>query len=143
MAIIMQAIPLIARPGLYNDDMLPGRPSQHPRTPFGERVFEARTAAGLSQAQVAEQLGITQSGFADWERHSVALKPEQLLKLSEILGKPVEELIGVERPRRGRGPAGRAKRVFEKLSDLPRSQQGRILDSLELMLAGHASQGSG
>jgi transcriptional regulator with XRE-family HTH domain len=41
-----------------------GRPSKRPRTAFGERLFAARTAAGLSQAELAQKLGINCEDFA-------------------------------------------------------------------------------
>ena len=65
--------------------MKTGRPAKHPRTLFGRRLHAARVVAGLSQAQVAERLGMTQKGYADWERHPVALRPEQIMRLMKIL----------------------------------------------------------
>jgi len=59
-----------------------GRPSKEPRTEFGQRLLAAREASGLSQAQVAEQLGITQKAYAVWERYPVALRPEQIEKVT-------------------------------------------------------------
>ena len=34
---------------------------------FGEKLKERRTAAGLSQAQVAEKVGITQAAYSGFE----------------------------------------------------------------------------
>jgi len=65
--------------------MKTGRPAKYPRTPFGERLYAARLATGFSQAQVAKKLGITQMGYAVWERHPVALRPEQIEQITEIL----------------------------------------------------------
>jgi transcriptional regulator with XRE-family HTH domain len=63
--------------------MKTGRPAKYHRTPFGERLHTARLATGLSQAQVAQKLGM---GYAVWERHPVALRPEQIEQVTEILG---------------------------------------------------------
>lgn len=109
-----------------------GRPSKRPRTAFGQRLFAARNAAGLSQAEVAEKLGLTQTAYAFWERHPVALRPDQVEKLALILGVSVEQLFGSNN--RGRihsGPVGRARRAFEQVSKLPRSQQQYILKVVE------------
>ena len=54
-----------------------GRPAKSKRTEFGERLVTARQQAGLSQAQGAEKLGITQQSYGGWERRETALKPEQ------------------------------------------------------------------
>ena len=113
-----------------------GRPSKYPRTAFGERLHAARTVAGLSQVQVAEKLGITQTSYADWERHPVALRPDQIELLTNILNIPVEQLYCTDaaKTRRG-GPIGRAKNLFEQVSRLPRSQQQHVLRVVEDLLA--------
>jgi len=109
-----------------------GRPSKRPRTAFGERLFAARAAAGLSQAEVAEKLGITQTAFADWERHPTALRPDQIERLTEILKISVEDLFTSNgRSKERAGPVGRARRAFEQVSKLPRSQQQHILKVVE------------
>jgi len=63
-----------------------GRPPKQSRSAFGARLHAAREATGLSQAQVADQLGITQQAYAVWERRSVALCPEQIEQVASILG---------------------------------------------------------
>lgn len=94
-----------------------------------------REAAGLTQEQVARQLGISQPSYALWERKEVALRPEQLTKLAQILGVRVEELLEPEPARNGRGgPVGRARRVFESVSQLPRQQQRKILEVVEALV---------
>ena len=110
------------------------------RSDFGERVRAAREAAGLSQREVAAQLGIAQPSYALWEKNHVALRPDQLLKLSGILGVRVEELLDPPSAsnRRG-GPAGKARRVFEAVSLLPRNRQQKILEVVEALVAQHAN----
>lgn len=115
----------------YDDDMTQGRPTNRPRSDFGQRVFEARKRLGVSQAEVAAQLGITQSAYAAWERDAVALRPEQLAKLSDILGASADELIGHDTGKRSGGPSGKARRLFEQVSQLPRSQQFHVLTVVE------------
>ena len=119
----------------YDGDMNTGRPSTHPRTPFGERLHAAREARGLSQAQVAKQLGMSQNAYACWERKSVALRPDQVEQLAQILGVSVEALFNgtAEADRKG-GPTGKARRVFEEVSRLPRKRQQRIVSVVEDML---------
>ena len=128
----MQAFSVKPQNAGYDSDMQIGRPSKRPRTPFGERLFAARTVTGLSQVQVAEQLGISQTAYADWERYSVALRPDQIEKLTEILNVTVEHLFGkdVIKQHSG-GPTGRARRLFEAVSKLPRAQQQHVLTVVE------------
>ncbi len=122
-----------------------GRPSKRTRTAFGERLFAARSAAGLSQDEMAEKLGITQAAYAVWERHTTALRPDQIEKLTEILKISVEDLFtSTGRSKERKGPAGRARRAFERVSRLPRARQQYILKVVEDLvgLADSESPGS-
>jgi transcriptional regulator with XRE-family HTH domain len=111
------------------------------RTPFGQRLHALREQAGLSQQQVADKLGLTQRAHADWERNPVALRPEQLLSLADVLNVPVEDLEGSDgKKNRSTGPTGRMKQLFEAASRLPRSQQQKIVAQLEPFIAHHAGQ---
>lgn len=131
----MQALSMFYPILPYDQAMQTGRPSKRPRSPFGQRVYAARQTLGLSQAEVALQLGITQSGYAAWERDAVALRPEQLAQLAAVLKTSIEELLGQDAPRRANGPSGKLRRLFEQASGLPRSRQQRIALVLEDMLA--------
>ena len=119
----------------YDAGMRTGRPSKSPRTDFGARVKALREAAGLTQEQVAGQLGITQASYALWERRNVALTAAQLGKLAAALGASADDLVfGAPRKSARGGPAGKARRVFEEVSQLPRNRQQRILNTVEDML---------
>ena len=113
-----------------------GRPSTRQRTEFGQRLFERRETAGLTQAEVAERLELSQRAYAAWERDPVAILPERLADLAEILGTTAAELFGETEPRRGmNAPGGRLGQSVEAISKLPRRQQGKILDVVEALLA--------
>ena len=123
----------------YDDGMQRGRPSKQPRTPFGERLYAARTVVGLSQAQVAEKLGISQTAYADWERYHVALRPDQVEQITQILKVTVDCLYGNgNEKRKSSGPIGKARRAFEAVSRLPKRQQQKIVEVVEAFVAQHA-----
>ncbi len=71
-----------------------GRPAQRPRTRFGERLVAVRDLAGVTQVQLAEKLATTQSNVANWERETVALRPEQLAAIADALGVTTDYLLG-------------------------------------------------
>lgn len=112
-----------------------GRPTKRDRTEFGQQLFERREAAGLTQAEVAGQLGISQRAYSAWERDPVAILPERISAVAGILGTTVAELLGEAAPRRGlASPSGRLGHSVEAISKLPRRQQGKILDVVEALL---------
>jgi len=132
MLLYMQAISVNLFEEEYLADMQKGRPSTRPRPPFGERLRALREAAGLSQQQIADKLGMTQTAYAWWERNPVALRPEQLQNLATVLNISAEELLGTNgTKKRGNGPIGKARQIFERVSQLPRATQQRILATVE------------
>jgi transcriptional regulator with XRE-family HTH domain len=132
----MQAFQLTPRTDLYTVGMKTGRPSKLERTPFGARLHAAREAAGFSQAQVATKLGITQAAYAFWERRKVALRPEQIEQVAEILSVTAEQLFDSTSPKRGTGPAGKLRQAFDRASKLPREQQKHVVRAVEDAIAG-------
>jgi transcriptional regulator with XRE-family HTH domain len=135
----MQAISVISEECPYNGGMAAGRPSNVQRTPLGERIHFHREQRGASQQTLADKIGVHQRKIAYWERHAQALPPEQLIAISGALDIGVEELIG-EKPRTKRnGPTGKAQRVFEQVSKLPRSRQQHIVRVVEDLLKASAS----
>jgi len=85
-----------------------GRPTDKKRTEFGERLYAARMQEGLTQQAIAESLGITAQGYAKWERTPIALKPEQIDQVADILGVSLDYLFGREplpasSPRKSKG----------------------------------------
>ena len=140
MLLIMQAFQLTLAGIPYSADMKTGRPSKIERTEFGARLHAAREAAGLSQAQVADKLGITQAAYAFWERRPVALRADQVKQVAAILGVSTEQFFTSATKKRGNGPVGRARAVFERVSVLPRERRQKILGAVEDMLVAHEAR---
>jgi transcriptional regulator with XRE-family HTH domain len=134
----VQALSRISAIREYIGDMPMGRPTAKDRTEFGQKLFERREAAGLTQAEVAKQLGISQRAYSAWERDPVAILPKRLSVVARILGTTVAELLGEASPRRASGtPGGRLGQNIEAISKLPRRQQTKILEVMEAMIAQH------
>jgi transcriptional regulator with XRE-family HTH domain len=121
--------------------MQTGRPAKTKRSEFGARVHALREAAGLSQAHVANKLGIAQPTYALWERRTTAIPADQLQQLAEVLGVGTDALFvnGHAVTRRG-GPAGKARQLFERVSRLPRSTQQRVLAGVEDALTAYEAR---
>jgi len=109
------------------------------RSALGARVAAARQAAGLSQALLADKLGVSQQMVGYLELAPVAIRPELLAQLSEVLAVPVEQLLGMAR-KAAPGPVGKARLVFDRVSALPRERQQKILGAVEDMLVAHESR---
>lgn len=124
--------------------MRQGRPSDKPRTPFGQRLVQARERAGLTQQQLAEKLGTSQRALARWERDPIAFRPDQLTALANALGVSLDHLTGraVLPPPASKEPRGKLRSVFEKARKLPRRQQDHVVEIVEAYVDRLASKAS-
>ena len=61
---------------------------------FSERLKSLRKQAGLTQVDVAEELGISQPAYASWERGTKKPTQENLVKIAQILNVKVDYLVG-------------------------------------------------
>ena len=53
----------------------------------------ARVAAGLTQLEVAEKMGVSRSTVIDWESGEREIRPPYLLLFSTITGYSVDDII--------------------------------------------------
>lgn len=59
----------------------------------GQLIKAARKKAGMTQAQLAEKLGISYVGVSQWENDLRNPKLDTLQRIASALGVPVQELI--------------------------------------------------
>ncbi len=71
----------------------------------------------------------------------MALRPDQLLSVAEALNVSVDDLVGTNgTKKRGSGPTGKMRQLFEAASRLPRGQQQKIAAIIEPFIAHHAGR---
>lgn len=102
---------------------------------LGRRIAERRKAAGITQVDLAQRLGIAQQTMAHYEggvsRIAVALLPP----LAKAIGTTVEELIGEDASRSSkRGPTPKLQQQLEQVSRLPKAQQKFVSQMLDTVL---------
>jgi transcriptional regulator with XRE-family HTH domain len=109
-------------------------------SPMGARLAALRQQAGLSQAQLAEVVGIPQRTISFYETEAGDLPSTLIPALADALGVSLEELLGVNRAgARKRGPKSQLERQLEAVAKLPRAQQQRILEVVQALIAQHQS----
>ncbi|MBK5226198.1 MAG: helix-turn-helix transcriptional regulator [Thermoleophilia bacterium] len=65
---------------------------------LGERIAAARRDARITQAEMAEQLGVDRSAITKIEKGERKVDSLELLAISEAVGCPVESLLRKEQP---------------------------------------------
>lgn len=53
-----------------------------------DQIRKGRIAAGLTQGQLAEKIGVTRSAINQWEKRAPKLRPEHKLALAQALARP-------------------------------------------------------
>ena len=106
-----------------------------PRPKQGAHLAELRRAAGLSQYELARLVGVPQPNIAFWELSKKPPRSEVIPKMAQILGVRVEQIFNPEPGmERKAGPAGKVKKVFEEVSQLPRQEQEKIVEFVSVFL---------
>lgn len=104
----------------------------------GAHLAALRRAAGLTQAELAEAVGVPQTNIAFWEFSDKPPRSDVLPKLAAILGVTVEALLAPSSPppaSKKRGPRGRLLKAFEAASSLPKRQQQLVEQFVSALVA--------
>jgi transcriptional regulator with XRE-family HTH domain len=122
--------------------MAGGRPATKEAPPFGQRLAAIRKSKGWSQRELADKLGVRRELVDYYERRAPNPALDFIQRAAEALGVSAAELIGEEgvRKKRGGGPEGRMRRLFEQASKLPRSQQEKIAAVIEAFVNRHSDR---
>jgi transcriptional regulator with XRE-family HTH domain len=113
-----------------------GRHSNKTPSQMGARIAALRNKAGLSQAQLAEIIGIPQRTLSFYEREAGDIPAGLVPVLAKALDVSLEEVLGVNQSAgKKRGPKSQLERQLEAVADLPRSQQQQILNVVQALIA--------
>lgn len=119
-------------------DGLAGSMTSHEQQFFkalGARIAALRKERGLSQQTLADELGIAQQALAHYEvgraRPPVSLLPQ----FSRIFAVSVDALPGGRKRAAKRGPAPKPQQHLERISQLPKTKQGIVMQMLDAVLA--------
>ncbi len=100
---------------------------------IGERIARLRKERGITQVEMAEQLGLSQPVVSDYERGALRLHGELIARLTKILRVSADEILGLEKKSTARGPRdtaiARRLRDIDKLSKRDRDALARTIDA--------------
>lgn len=112
-----------------------GRPSKKRAPAFGARLAKLRQAQGLSQAELAKTIGISQPMIEYYERRAKNPGVDFAVKAAKALGVTTDELLGVAP--KGKQKAGRKSkldRYVEAVKKLPKADRDYVVRFLEQVL---------
>ena len=114
-----------------------GRPPSTEAPAFGKRVAALRKERGLTQMELADQLGVSPQMVDYYERRAVNPSLDLLHKLATAFGLTVGELLGetTVKAKKRPGPASALEEKFEQLRRLPKREQETVLKMLDGLLS--------
>ena len=107
---------------------------------LGARIAQARKEHGLTQHDLAEQLGVAQQTLAHYEVGRARMPASVLPTVARLLTLSLDELMGQPAARRAargakRGPVSRLQQQIEAVAQLPKTKQQFVSQMLDTVLA--------
>lgn len=65
---------------------------------LGKRIYSYRTKLNMSQGDLADALGVSRQSVSKWENGNATPDLDKLVKLSELFGITLDELVGRDSP---------------------------------------------
>ena len=124
-------------PGLADDERAKGN-IEH-----GLRLARFRKAAGLSQKELADRIGVAQPIISRYEKGQRKLYDDMLIELAGVLDITPNDILGIASSKnRDAEAASLSKRMvtrLKKIEQLPRRAQDHLIGMIDLALKGSNS----
>ncbi|MBN1615827.1 MAG: helix-turn-helix transcriptional regulator [Spirochaetales bacterium] len=99
---------------------------------FGKRLTQFRKAAGLTQKELADKVGISSTLVTDYERGKLRLYDELIIKLADALNVSTDELLGIQSTEiEGFKANRRVMQRMRTIDQLPEYKKKVILKTLD------------
>ena len=104
---------------------------------LGERIAALRRARNVTQAQLAETLGVSQQTIQAYEAGRRRIPVSALPVVARALSASLEDLFGEagQTARSKRGPVPKWAQQIEEIARLPKAQQRFVAQMLDTVLA--------
>ncbi len=110
------------------------RKKQTEATDFGQRLASLRKAAGYTQVELAEELGVSQRMISYYESHTEHPPSALLPELAKALGVTADELLGITPVKRARKRDTRLERRFQQIEKLGPKEKRQIMQLLDAFI---------
>ena len=94
----------------------------------------ARQKRGLTQAELAEKIGLTREAIAAYESGRVRLIDDVIVRFSLALNVSTDELLGLQSHDGDPLPSLRLMKRLQKIERLPLAQQKALLKNIDMFL---------
>jgi len=114
-------------------------------TALGKRITELRKACGMTQAQMAQALDVSQQAVQSWEAGRRRIQISVLPAVAKLFAVSLDTLLGeeAEHAPRKRGPESRLEQQIELIGQLPKGRQKLVSEMLDAVIAQAQQQEAG
>jgi transcriptional regulator with XRE-family HTH domain len=103
-------------------------------TDFGKRLSNLRKAAGFTQVELANELGVTQRMISYYEGHS-EYPPANLIPLmAKTLRVSSDELLGIKPLKKSRQPDSRLLRRMQQIEKMDNSTRRQVIQVIDTFI---------
>jgi transcriptional regulator with XRE-family HTH domain len=104
---------------------------------IGQRITQCRKTRGMTQKELAEQLGVSQPVVSDYENDVIRMPADVVIALARILGVSADDLLGIgtNKPQDQRLQNRRLFRRLKDIDKLPKRDQEALLRTIDAFLA--------
>ena len=102
--------------------------------PLGKRLTLLRKDRGLTQTDIANEIGTSQQGYAAYEKGIKRVTVSKLPKLANCLNITIDELLGISTTTKKPGPIPKLNKKIEAVKKLPNNKQKLVLDFLDTVI---------
>jgi len=123
--------------GIYNLEVMAGRPTTKEAPPFGQRLSALRKKRGWVQKELAERLNTSRMIIDYYERRAANPSLVFIERAAEVFEVSVAELLGSDvEPAQSRrpGPISALSLRFEQIRKLPRKDQDFVIRFLDTVI---------
>jgi transcriptional regulator with XRE-family HTH domain len=101
----------------------------------GKRLARFRKERGYTQVELAEKIGILQNLVSAYERDSLRLNADMVVRFAKALDVSSDELLGLDTAtNRGKKLSLKILRRLNKIEDLPAAQQKVLFKTIDTFL---------
>ena len=107
--------------------------------PFADRIKRFRTLRGLTQAQLAEKIGISRGLEASYESGRIRLYDDMVARFALALGVSADALLGLDEAAPQDMPGVRFTKRLKELEKLPESKKKALISTLDDLIRANNS----
>ena len=102
---------------------------------LGERIYKFRSEKNLSQGDISDLLGVSRQSVSKWENDGAIPDLDKIIKLAEIFGVSIDELVKGESVSAPEEPQKETIIIKKESSFPPRKITGTVLLSLSAVIS--------